>query len=413
MCDLKTISYRGGIVRFTIPQSWKEEYEPEGGATFYEDAPDSGTLRLSVLSCHSKGAKTCQQMVSGLIADGGYETLQEGLAIKSHVDSAEEKGHWLEVHYWEVAVPVSPDRLRMAIFSFTILAAHADETDARHDIELLDRSIRGAEYSRSQGLPSACDELFQEELKKRGLVFSITPEWHYKIAIQGTDYTVNLENIRRNYERDDDAGIIIRFVDNVLRMPEPTPPTWMEVQPYLRFSLEPSNYVSGFDDVLFDRISDELYKVYVYARADGSWISWVYESCMKAWGVDRGEVVRQADSNMRDLVLQAKCEFQEIDGVKLGMLAMQETTFKASLILSSAFRDLVAGVIGWPVYVVVPCRDFAFVISATDRDFLGRLGRVVVDQYRKSGHPITKDVLEVSDDGIKAIGTYPDDHEKA
>ena len=46
MTALKTIIYRGGIARFRVPHSWVEEYEPEGGGTFYEDGPDTGTLRM-------------------------------------------------------------------------------------------------------------------------------------------------------------------------------------------------------------------------------------------------------------------------------------------------------------------------------------------------------------------------------
>ena len=72
----------------------------------------------------------------------------------------------------------------------------------------------------------------------------------------------------------------------------------------------------------------------------------------------------------------------------------EETPFKASLILSPAFRELVSPKLGWPVFVVVPCRDFAYVISGEDRDLLGRLGGVVVKEYQNSGYPITKDVLK-------------------
>jgi hypothetical protein len=101
-------------------------------------------------------------------------------------------------------------------------------------------------------------------------------------------------------------------------------------------------------------------------------------------------------------------EVEVIDGNKLGMISTKETAFKASLILSPAFRDLVSPTHSWPVYVVVPCRDFAYVIRNDNRDFLGRLGSVVLKEYRNSGHPITKDALEVSENGITAIGTYPE-----
>jgi hypothetical protein len=47
---MKQIDYRGGIVRFLIPESWVEEYEDAGGGTFYEDRPGCGTLRLNVIT---------------------------------------------------------------------------------------------------------------------------------------------------------------------------------------------------------------------------------------------------------------------------------------------------------------------------------------------------------------------------
>src|SRR4051812_19119370 len=48
--DLKTIVYRGGVVRFRIPADWQEEYEPAGGGTFYAPGDHTGTLRLNVTS---------------------------------------------------------------------------------------------------------------------------------------------------------------------------------------------------------------------------------------------------------------------------------------------------------------------------------------------------------------------------
>ena len=39
----KTVVYRGRIVRFRIPEHWIEEYEHEGGGTFYE----GGGIRAS------------------------------------------------------------------------------------------------------------------------------------------------------------------------------------------------------------------------------------------------------------------------------------------------------------------------------------------------------------------------------
>ncbi|MBL8085918.1 MAG: hypothetical protein JNN26_25045, partial [Candidatus Obscuribacter sp.] len=79
---MKTIVYRGGIVKFQIPSHWKEEYEEEGGGTFYEDSADSGTLRLNVLTFESEsplGENSSQELLKSLSKqpDAIIETLPD------------------------------------------------------------------------------------------------------------------------------------------------------------------------------------------------------------------------------------------------------------------------------------------------------------------------------------------------
>lgn len=250
------------------------------------------------------------------------------------------------------------------------------------------------------------DDIFRSELERRGIAYSITPTGLYEVQVDDQTAMVSLENIRRNYDRDGDAYAIVRFVDQIHL--EKDIPGWDDVRPYVRYSLEPSNYETGFDGVLLETISDELNKVFVYTLADGSRITWINESMLKDWAVTREQVVQQAEDNMAAIVEQTKFEVKEIDGMKLGMILTDETPFKASLILSRAFRHIVEPTHGWPVLAVVPCRDFAYIIREDDRELLSRLGRVVVDEYRNSGHPITRDVLLVADEGITATGTFPE-----
>jgi hypothetical protein len=47
---MKTIAYRGGIVTFRIPTHWREEYSDTDGGMLYEEHPDSGTLRLTIIT---------------------------------------------------------------------------------------------------------------------------------------------------------------------------------------------------------------------------------------------------------------------------------------------------------------------------------------------------------------------------
>jgi hypothetical protein len=176
----------------------------------------------------------------------------------------------------------------------------------------------------------------------------------------------------------------------------------------VRYSLEPNDYETGLEDVFFNVVSAELLQVFVYTPADGSSITWIDDSMLVDWGVTRELVALEAEKNMAEIVAGASLEVDDIDGNHLGMIATEETSFKASLILSPQFRSLVSPALGWPVRVVVPCRDFVYVVRCDKPEFLPRLGGVVVREFHSSGHSITKDVLEVSNDGIKAIGTFGD-----
>jgi hypothetical protein len=253
---------------------------------------------------------------------------------------------------------------------------------------------------------NTADKIFQMELANRDLPYEVTEDGLYRIQIGEVAATVNLENVRRNYERDKDAGAIVRFARQLDVDLCDSAPDWKDVQSRLRFSLEPSDYESGFDDTLLERITDDLVRLFVFVSPDGSRISWIANSMLTSWQVSRETIAAYASANMNQLVADASLELYEIDGIKLGMLCTEETAFKASLILADRFCELVKPTHGWPVYVVAPARDFVYVLSRSDRGFLGRLGAVVLDEYARSGYPVTQDVLEVGDAGVTAIGTF-------
>ena len=63
---------------------------------------------------------------------------------------------------------------------------------------------------------------------------------------------------------------------------------------------------------------------------------------------------------------------------------------------------------GFPFYAVIPVRDFCYIFSEKDFDFFaGIIGKVVVDEYKKSGYPITTEIIKFSDKGVEAVGKYP------
>jgi hypothetical protein len=148
----KTIRYRGGIVEFQLPADWREEYAPEGGAMFYEDRPNSGTLRLDVLTAESKNGGPSDQGIDRAFPAGSYELLASGLRMRRRTVKSEERGTQIHLHRWEIVVPVPPRRFRIVCFTHTLLASQELEPASAAELAFLDHSIRSAEFSTADGV---------------------------------------------------------------------------------------------------------------------------------------------------------------------------------------------------------------------------------------------------------------------
>ncbi|HBE69559.1 MAG TPA: hypothetical protein DDW52_15545 [Planctomycetaceae bacterium] len=252
----------------------------------------------------------------------------------------------------------------------------------------------------------SADELFKAALKRRSLDYTLDGDGLYIVQIGDVSATINLDNVRRNYERDNDAEAVEEFAKHLDVSVFDKQPSWEQVKPWIRYSLEPSDYVGGFDDTVHEIVTAGLVKVFIFTLPDGASICWISHDMVANWSVSQDELIAVANTNIDQLVNQTKLEVQQAGEVELGMLSLDDTPFKASLILSPQFRSLVSAEFGWPVFVVAPARDFVYVLSHRHRDFLGRLGGVVLREYNESGHSITADVLQIGDDGVAAIGSF-------
>lgn len=250
------------------------------------------------------------------------------------------------------------------------------------------------------------DDLFQTGLQRRGLTYSHGDDGLYLVQLGEVTARICLDNMRRDYERDQDAAIIERFVEQLDDRFFDTQVSWHDAAAYVRYCLEPSGDATGLDQTLHEFVTDSLVRIFVCTPPDGSRITWISHDMMARWGVPESDVRAQANHNMSELVRQTKLEVQAAGEVNLGMLAVDDVAFKASLLLAPEFRSLVEPVFGWPVLAVAPARDFVYVISSEHTDFLPRLGAVVLREYRESGYPITPEVLAIDDNGITAIGSF-------
>ena len=150
--SMKPVVYRGGLVSFHIPANWREEYEAEGGGTFYEDKPDSGTLRLNVLTFEKKEPLTPEDATREVFAGEAHEVLPCGFPMRHAVKEAEEQGTALRLYRWEVLVRVSPTKWRVACFTHTVIAAQDGITQSKEELRLVNSIVREAQYSTEPGV---------------------------------------------------------------------------------------------------------------------------------------------------------------------------------------------------------------------------------------------------------------------
>jgi hypothetical protein len=154
--ELKKILYRGGVVEFSIPATWKEDYDQDGGGMFYEQSPDSGTLRLKLITAKSPSPineKSASDALKGLKAAQSrhVDLLPNGNAVLHFSEPAVEAGHKLHMLYWIVANPVGTNHLRVATFSYTLLEGQQNQARFTNEIALINFQIRNATFSKELG----------------------------------------------------------------------------------------------------------------------------------------------------------------------------------------------------------------------------------------------------------------------
>lgn len=147
----KRIEFRNGLLSFTLPQAWVEEYDEEG-ATFYDDRDDSGTLRLDVATYAAPpemdGAQVQAELltvVAEVDADA-LETLPSGASLVYNVEDDVEQGHAVVVHGWYLAKRLEPDLVRLAAFSYTVAAEQTDAPLAQEELDRVEALVRNARF---------------------------------------------------------------------------------------------------------------------------------------------------------------------------------------------------------------------------------------------------------------------------
>jgi hypothetical protein len=157
---MKTIQYRGGVVSFRIPSFWTEEYQEEGGGTFYDEFEEFGTLRLSTIVVASKNPITtrdAKDMADKRAASEGgtVEELGGGNWLNTYTQTHPETDDDppLTIRYWEITNPVPPKHLRIALFSYSVATELLEDEDEEvaEELQMLEREVRVCRFAAEIG----------------------------------------------------------------------------------------------------------------------------------------------------------------------------------------------------------------------------------------------------------------------
>ena len=256
----------------------------------------------------------------------------------------------------------------------------------------------------STAKPTAA-QLFEAELGRLGVRFEHGPEpMLYKARVDGVDLEVNLENVARNYARDGDPAGVKTFAAQIAAFRREKGPPWKDARRSVFWVAEPGDF--DFGTTVREPVTKEVVRVLVRTDEKVTKLSWITAETIEAWGIPEQEVRAAASANLARVLSSVRVETMDVKGMKLGMVPVP-SALKASVIFAPNFKALVEKELGWPVLVVIPCRDFLYVWAEKDGGLVDRVGGVVQEEYRTSGYPITTEVLRISDDGITTIGAFP------
>lgn len=111
---------------------------------------------------------------------------------------------------------------------------------------------------------------------------------------------------------------------------------------------------------------------------------------------------------MNDLLDNSSVEVLTTDGgAKLVYFETPVEELKAALAFSKNLKQKIASVLGFPVYCVLPVRDFCYMFGEQDKDeLMNALGEIVLKEYQNSGYEITTEIIKISDKSVEAVGKY-------
>lgn len=181
--------------------------------------------------------------------------------------------------------------------------------------------------------------------------------------------------------------------------------TWAQARSSVLFCLEPSDHAHPSE--YRTELSGQVDRVPAILDSVTGQLTWVDRSRLELWGVPLDQVETEALGNLASAAASSFVEWKQIHDVRVGYFNTS-LPFESALLLAPGLRSIVASVIGWPIYAVVPHRDFVYIWAAEHAWFTERLAAVVRREYTAAKCPLSTEIFEIDDEGMRAVGVFQD-----
>lgn len=247
-------------------------------------------------------------------------------------------------------------------------------------------------------------EEFKSQIEREGMKIDSVDETGLIYISKGEiTLEISLENVRKNFKRDNNKNHISDLVKSLLTYSVEFPVVWEEVKENIYISFIPNNF--DFKDIVNFRMTDKINKVYVYN--DNNELTYISEAYLQKWNITVDELENQALKNADRILSTSELKIEILDNRKLGMLESEYSNLKSAILLAPSMKEKVEKDFSYPFYAVIPVRDFCYIFSEKDFDFFSqRIGSIVVEEFKQSGYPITTEILKISESSIKTVGIY-------
>jgi hypothetical protein len=150
--ELREVEIERGALRFRVPASWAASKEEDGTEAFYEGEGEAGILRVKLMTFTSPDLLAPPVALAELEAmekqpGQSIEPLPNGNALRTHSETIATDDEQTTLHVWMLASIEPPHRMRLAVFSFAVLAGDLDDLSARRTVAALQREIRRARFA--------------------------------------------------------------------------------------------------------------------------------------------------------------------------------------------------------------------------------------------------------------------------